>query len=435
MRSGGAVAVRLVDVSRPVTALDDVQEYERVRIYAQREGRLLGFAEVRNHGAALSARRVREALVDALGVRLIAADPATGTVDALIDSLVEELIGEDRDSPRPADDKLDPGVSVSIVIATFDRPDDLRKMLVWIREQRTERSVEIVLVDNHPSSGITPAVTAGFPDVVLVQEPRQGLAYARNAGILASTGDIIVMTDDDVRPPPDWLETLIAPLARNDVGAVTGNVLPLELETSAQRIFEIYGGLGRGFERREVDLRWFNKCKWVVPTWTLGASANAAFRSSLFRDPKIGLMHEALGPGMPSGVGEDTYLFYRILKAGYTMIYDPNAYVWHRHRTDMESLRAQLYGYSKGHVAYHLTTLLEDHDLRALAYLTLRLPFGQSRRILKRLRRKSAYPLKLSMVEIGGQLAGPGALWKSRRRVAREGRSSRRFGPIEEGIK
>ncbi len=434
MKQAGAVAVRLVDVSRPVTAIDDVREYERVRIYAQREGRMLGFTEVRNHGAALSARRVRQALVDALGVRLILDDPTTKSADALIDSLLEELIGEDHDSAGSSDVKLDPGVSVSIVIATFDRPDDLRNMLVWIREQRTERPVEIVLVDNHPSSGITPAVVAQFPHVVLIQEPRQGLAYARNAGILASTGDIIVMTDDDVRPPQDWLETLIAPLARNDVGAVTGNVLPLELETSAQRIFEIYGGLGRGFERREVDLRWFNKCKWVVPTWILGASANAAFRSSLFRNPRIGLMHEALGPGMPSGVGEDTYLFYRILKAGYTMVYDPNAYVWHRHRTDMEALRAQLYGYSKGHIAYHLTTLLEDRDLRALAYLTLRLPYGQSRRIVKRLKRKSAYPLKLSMVEIGGYLAGPGALWKSRRRVAREGRSIQLSSSTEEGV-
>lgn len=432
MRSHGAVAVRLVDVSLPVQALEDVEGYERVRIYAQREGRLLGFAEVRNHGAAISARRVREALVEALDVRLIATNTATESVGALIESLVKELTGDDQETD-PADDKLDPSVSVSLVIATLDRPDDLRNMLGWIRDQRTERRVEIVIVDNNPSSGVTRAVVEQFPEVVLVEEPRQGLAYARNAGILASSGDVIVMTDDDVRPPPDWLETLVAPLARNDVGAVTGNVLPLELETTAQRLFEIYGGLGRGFERREVDLRWFNKSRWVVPTWTLGASANAAFRSSLFRNPEIGLMHEALGPGMPSGVGEDTYLFYRILKAGYTMIYDPNAYVWHRHRTDMESLRAQLYGYSKGHVAYHLTTLLEDHDLRALAYLTVRLPFGQSRRIVKRLKKKSAYPLKLSMVEIRGHLAGPGALWRSRRRVSREGHSIPAPRPNTEG--
>ena len=87
-------------------------------------------------------------------------------------------------------------------------------------------------------------------------------------------------------------------------------------------------------------------------------TANAAFRTSMFHDPQIGLMDEALGPGMPSGVGEDTYLFYKVLKAGYTIVYEPAAWVRHKHRRDLPGLRRQLFGYSKGHVAYHLTTLL-----------------------------------------------------------------------------
>ena len=43
-------------------------------------------------------------------------------------------------------------------------------------------------------------------------------------------------------------------------------------------------------------------------------------------------MDEALGPGMPSGVGEDSYLLYRIVRAGYTVVYEPAAFVYHRHR-------------------------------------------------------------------------------------------------------
>ena len=45
-------------------------------------------------------------------------------------------------------------------------------------------------------------------------------------------------------------------------------------------------------------------------------------------------MDEALGAGMPTGCSEDTYLFYKILKAGYTLVYEPSADVWHRHRRD-----------------------------------------------------------------------------------------------------
>jgi GT2 family glycosyltransferase len=250
------------------------------------------------------------------------------------------------------------------------------------------------------------------------------LAYARNAGFAASTGDIVIATDDDVIMPPTWFEKLLAPFERNDVMAVTGNVLPLEMETAAQQLFERYGGLGRGFERIEANRDWFEKFKsTAVPTWTLGATANAAFRASIFSDSQIGLMDEALGPGMPSGVGEDTYLFYKILKAGYTILYEPDAYVWHKHRRDLKKLRSQLYNYSKGHVAYHLTTLLRDGDLRPFFYFFSRLPKFHLNRLKNYFLTRSNYPLQLIISEILGNLAGPFALWKSRRRVKREGHS------------
>ena len=313
--------------------------------------------------------------------------------------------------------------SVSIVVATLDRPDDLRACLQCLVAQVSPRPIEIIVVDNHPSSGLTPPVVAEFPGVVLLNESRRGLAYARNKGITYGAGDIIVATDDDVSMPPDWLEKLIAPFVQTDVMIVTGNTLPLELETPAQRLFELYGGLGRGFEKRIVNREWFTQFKRGVPTWTLGATANAAFRSDIFTHPDIGLMYEALGPGMPSGTGEDIYLFYKVLKAGYTLVYEPAAYVRHKHRRDLPALRHQLYSYSKGYVAYHLTTLLRDHDLRALVTLAVRIPGGHLWRILERLCGRSQYPLWLVWLEIAGHLAGPWALWQSRRRVKREGHS------------
>src|SRR5205814_10222425 len=262
----------------------------------------------------------------------------------------------------------------SIVVATYDRPEDLRTCLRCLVAQVSPRGVEIVVVDNNPASGLTPPVVAEFPGVRLVNEPRKGASYARNKGIITNSGDLVLITDDDVTVPPDWLEKLVAPFVRTEVMAVTGNVLPLELETLAQRLFEAYGGLGRGFEGCEVNRDWFGQFISAVPTWKLGGTANAAFRATIFSHPQIGLMDEALGPGMPSGVGEDTYLFYKILKAGYTIVYEPTAWVWHRHRRDRESLKDQIYSYSKGHVAYHLTTWLRDGDRRAFVRLAYSLP-------------------------------------------------------------
>jgi len=316
-----------------------------------------------------------------------------------------------------------PTSAISVVVATLDRPEDLRECLRCLVTQASARPVEIIVVDNNPGSKLTPPVVAEFPGVVLVEERRRGLAYARNRGVVASRGEIVVATDDDVTMPPGWLGRLVAPFAQPDVMVVTGNIVPRELATTAQRLFEAYGGLGRGSDRRVVDKDWFNRSVTAVPTWTLGATANAAFRSSIFHHPQIGLMDEALGPGMPSGVGEDTYLFYRVLKAGYTIVYEPAACVWHKHRRDLPELRRQIFNYSKGHVAYHLTTILRDRDWRALFNLALLLPGTHIRRATRRLLGRSDYPLTLILTEVVGNLAGPWALWQSRRRVRREGRS------------
>jgi GT2 family glycosyltransferase len=320
-------------------------------------------------------------------------------------------------------------VPVSIVVATCDRPDDLRRCLRALLAQETTRPVEIVVVDNRPESGCTPPVVAEHPGVRLVREPRAGVSYARNAAIVQTAGAIVVSVDDDVTTPPAWLETLLAPLARPDVMVATGPLLPVELETEAQLQFEAYGGLVRGFERREADARWFAASKRAVPTWLLGGTGNAAFRATIFSDPRIGLLDEALGPGTPTGVGEDTYLFYRVLAAGYSVVYEPAAYAWHRHRRTMRALARQIYAYSKGHVAYQLTTLLRDGDYRALARLALELPLAHLWRAQLRVRGHGDYTIALLAIEAAGNLAGPLALWRSRRRVRRLGPSAPYPGP------
>jgi O-antigen biosynthesis protein len=412
----GAIAVRTIDAARPLEPLTGLRGYRAVRMYVTWNGRLVGHTEIGVPGDAVSPAEQRDAVVDRLG-------------PVLVKRMLARHLGLDDDATPP----LPPQQPVSIVVATYDRPDDLRACLRALSAQATPRPVELIVVDNHPASGLTPAVVAEFPHVVLLAEPRRGLSSARNRAFASSRADIVVTTDDDVVAPADWLERLVAPFADPDVAIVTGNVLPLELETRAQQLFEAYGGLGRGFERKIVDRAWFGLFRGAVPTWTLGATANAAFRASLFARPDVGLLDEALGAGTPTGCSEDTYLFYRALKAGTTLVYEPTAYVFHRHRRDMRALRRQLYAYSKGHVAYHLTTLLRDGDPRALVQLGVRLPQVQIRKILDRLRRRIDHPLSLVALEIAGNLAGPWALWRSRRSARRAGAGpARRVPPAPE---
>jgi hypothetical protein len=219
------------------------------------------------------------------------------------------------------------------------------------------------------------------------------------------------------------VEALVAPFIDSEVMVVTGNVIAADLSGESQRLFEAYGGLGRGTEPLRVDNDWFWAFRQAVPTWLLGATANAAFRATIFSHPAIGLLDEALGAGTPTGCSEDTYLFYKVLRAGYTIEYEPSAYVWHHHRADLRALRRQIYSYAKGHVAYQLTTLFRDRDLRALARLLWGLPAVYASRVCDRVRGASAYPLDLIATELLGTLVGPFALWRSRRRVKRLGKS------------
>ena len=400
------IAVRSVDISRPLTDFSGLSSYARVRAYVRDGERLLGAVEIRSAGAdRISAERLGDA---------IAAQLAHTIVQARVRRALVTSANGDATEP----------LTVSIIVPTLGRLDDLRRCLASLVSQRTRHTIEIIVVDNRPSDGSARRmVQAEFPHIRVVDEPRAGLSYARNAGIRHASGEIIVATDDDVAAPESWIETLMAPFERPEVMAVTGNVLPLELETEAQCRFEAYGGLGKGFVRLEADSAWFKAHRLAVPTWNLGATANAAFRADVFRHPSIGLLDEALGAGTPTGCSEDTDLFYRILKAGYTLIYEPSAFVSHRHRTTMKSLRTQIYAYSKGHVAYHLSTWLREGDRRAWFRLLYSLPKAYVRRAWQRLAGDSDYPLSLIALEVAGNFAGPFALWQSRRRVKQLGRS------------
>lgn len=398
----------MIDLRDHLRDLTGLAGYQSVRVYARWGDRLLGFIEVCNCNGPVSACRLRDGLAQGLAQQILATMPAGDLLKV---------------PQEPIAQRLDPGAAVSVVVATLDRPDHLRNCLSDLYLQQTERDLEVIVVDNHPESGLIGPVTRDFPGVVVIEESRRGLSYARNAGILASTGEIIVMTDDDVRMPSGWLEKLLAPFAREDVAAVTGNVLPAELDTQAQQMFEMYGGLGRGTGYKEFDREWFREPRLAVPTWHLGGTANAAFRTWIFHDDRIGLLEESLGAGMPAGVGEDTYLFYRILKSGHTLVYQGDAYVWHHHRREMKGLGRQLGAYSRGHVAYHLTTLLRDGDRRAIRDLTIRLPYYYAWCLREFIRRRRSYPLRLMLIELWGTLGGPLAFWRSRRRVRRQGAS------------
>jgi len=254
----------------------------------------------------------------------------------------------------PASVTVTPGASVSVVVCTRDRPKDLARCLDAIADSSCTPE-EVIVVDNSPSTPAARDVVAGRPGVRRVLAPEPGLSRARNAGIARSTGELIVFTDDDALVAPTWLERLVAPFADDRVEAVTGLVLPAELETPAQVVFERLGGFGRGFRRCDYGYGWYlSHRQHGVPVWTIGAGASMGLRRSAIA--RLGGFDERLGAGA-AGCSEDSEMWYRILASGGGCVYEPSAVVWHRHRRNMAELQSQLHQYMRGHV----TSLLVQH--------------------------------------------------------------------------
>src|SRR5262249_43621702 len=101
-------------------------------------------------------------------------------------------------------------VDISVVVATYNRCSVLRRALESVVAQH-DRSVpyEVIVVDNN-SSDETRQVVESFssqdaPRVKYIFEAKQGVSYARNAGIAGSSAPVIAFFDDDVCVAPDWI--------------------------------------------------------------------------------------------------------------------------------------------------------------------------------------------------------------------------------------
>lgn len=94
--------------------------------------------------------------------------------------------------------------SVSIVIPAHNEERHLGACLDAIARQ-TVAPYEVIVVDNN-STDKTASITARYPFVIVVDEPQQGIVFARNAGFDAAGGDIIGRIDADIELPPNWVE-------------------------------------------------------------------------------------------------------------------------------------------------------------------------------------------------------------------------------------
>jgi glycosyltransferase involved in cell wall biosynthesis len=118
-------------------------------------------------------------------------------------------------------------MKVSIIICTCNRAAFLRETLAALGELHvpSEYSCEVLLLDNASTDDTARVVQeCALPNMALryILEPQRGKCRALNRGLEAAGGDIILFTDDDVRPPRDWVAGMCAPIAGGEMVAAGG---------------------------------------------------------------------------------------------------------------------------------------------------------------------------------------------------------------------
>jgi glycosyltransferase involved in cell wall biosynthesis len=331
--------------------------------------------------------------------------------ERLIDSLCARM-------SVPRDPEPDRAPSVSVVVCTHGRPDHLPRCLASLAELDPAPS-EVIVVDNDPGPRDSRALIDGY-GFTYVREDRRGLDNARNAGVRAASGELVMFTDDDCVVSPGWLRALAVVFADPSVGAVTGPMFPYRLQTRSQVRMESVAGMGRGFWRRAFDWQTITP----VHAAAIGVGANMGFRRADLRSLGDEPFPAELDAGTATESGGDTYVIARLVAGGRRIVYTPALYGFHDHRLDPTALRRAVRGYGVGISAAMSKLLVEDRELdawRGWAWLFTQHVRAQRRRLVDR---TPPGEVRASIGYMKGGLLGPRRWREALREQSRHPRSA-----------
>jgi GT2 family glycosyltransferase len=210
-------------------------------------------------------------------------------------------------------------LTVSVVICTLERPDDVRTCLEHLAAQ-TCRPHEVLVVDSS-SSDATERVVAEWPWARYERNDAGvgTLPLSRRIGVQASTGEVIAFLDDDAYADPEWLRYL-ALAYEPGIGGVGGQARNGQPGETTQGLDEIGQLLPNGVvlgnfaadPGHDLDVDHIIGC-------------NMSFRREALADSG-GI------PAWPAGVSslrEDLFLSLRVRDAGWRLRFTPRAGVFH----------------------------------------------------------------------------------------------------------
>jgi GT2 family glycosyltransferase len=383
--------IREVDLRKSLPVIDVPPGYSGIAVVLRLDGRPAGFLlEAARSGTQFTPEALAERILEEAGKQILSG------------KIYQQIRGS---LPHP------PNASVEIAICTHNRADQLARCLESLHRlgiPDASSGAGVLVIDNAPHDDRALRAVNHFPGVRYCMEPKPGLDFARNRAVQESSAELLAFLDDDVVVDAYWFQALRDAWAANpDAAAVTGPILPLELETTAQIAFEKMGGFGRGFERIRFGAVSADSPTYPCGAGMFGAGANMAFRRAVLQE--LGGFDDALDTGAPLPGGGDLDIFYRIVRAGYVLVREPSFVVYHQHRRDYRALRHQMWTWGLGSMAFLAKSWRTDPSARPKLkrWVLWWISYQFSKILVPFLRKnRKSWPWDLVMAEIGGALAG-----------------------------
>jgi len=201
---------------------------------------------------------------------------------------------------------------VTVIIPACNEAENILKTLSSLSASSTTKGVEIIVVDNN-SNDATLQLSRGAGATCYV-EMKQGITFARNAGLARARGRYILNADADTIYPPDWIDLMLEPLAHDDVVMVYGKFSFIPYNPSRRLLY-------LGYEYVSDLSKWMNKLFREEAVNIYGS--NSAFRK--VEGEQVG------GFDHPPGTNEDGWLGLKLRNHFKKYLYQvkhPRAIVW-----------------------------------------------------------------------------------------------------------
>lgn len=215
----------------------------------------------------------------------------------------------------------------SIIIPVYNRPDEVDELLESLIKQKV-KDFEVIIIEDG-SSKPCKDVCDKYTDKLAIHyflKENGGPGPARNYGVDKAQGDFVLILDSDCVIPEDYLAAIDKELRENPCDAFGGPDAAHESFTDIQKAisysmtsFFTTGGIRGG--KKKLD-------KFYPRSFNMGMKRS---------------VYNALNGFSKMRFGEDIDFSYRIFENGYSCRLFPEAWVWHKRRTDLKKFFKQVF--------------------------------------------------------------------------------------------